>query len=126
MPEGHNTVDMATAIMRSADMYFYDLVHRLGIDHVHEYLTRFELGHPTGLDSTGDAQRLTLLIAFAPTEQPRIAVAVIVENGGGSGRAARRWPVRSWITIYSPRSRPWWCSRTRMQLSFEPRRRAPT
>ena len=29
-----------------------------------------------------------LFIAFAPVEKPRIAVAVIVENGGGGGSVA--------------------------------------
>ena len=29
-----------------------------------------------------------LFIAFAPVESPRIAVAIIVENGGGSSKAA--------------------------------------
>ena len=29
-----------------------------------------------------------LFIAFAPVEQPRIAIAVVVENGGSGGRAA--------------------------------------
>jgi penicillin-binding protein 2 len=33
-PEGHSMVDMVTAFMRSADVYFYDLAQRLGIDHI--------------------------------------------------------------------------------------------
>ncbi|MGH8501526.1 MAG: penicillin-binding protein 2 [Gammaproteobacteria bacterium] len=54
-PEGHGTVDLELAIMRSADVYFYDLAHRLGIDRMHDFLTRFGLGRVTGLDSTGEA-----------------------------------------------------------------------
>jgi len=54
-PEGHGLVNLELAIIRSADVYFYDLAHRLGIDRMHDFLTRFGLGRVTGLDSTGEA-----------------------------------------------------------------------
>jgi penicillin-binding protein 2 len=57
-PEGHGTVNMALAIMRSADVYFYDLAHRLGIDRMHDFLVRFGFGEVTGIDSTGEARGL--------------------------------------------------------------------
>ncbi|MGI8738743.1 MAG: penicillin-binding protein 2 [Gammaproteobacteria bacterium] len=57
-PEGHGLVNLELAIMRSADVYFYDLAHRLGIDRMHDFLTRFGLGRVTGLDSTGEAAGL--------------------------------------------------------------------
>jgi penicillin-binding protein 2 len=56
--EGHGTINLALAIMRSADVYFYDLAHRLGIDNMHAFLVRFGLGQITGLDSTGEASGL--------------------------------------------------------------------
>ena len=54
------------------------------------------LSEPVAQDETYNAEELAermrdhaLFIAFAPIEEPRIAVAVIVENGGsGSGVAA--------------------------------------
>ncbi len=43
--EGHGMINLALAIIRSADIYF-DLVYRLGIYHIHEFLVRFELDAP--------------------------------------------------------------------------------
>lgn len=40
----------------------------------------------TGKDATGRLQDHALFIAFAPVENPRIAVAVVVENGGSGSR----------------------------------------
>lgn len=57
-PEGHGTVNLALAIMRSADVYFYDLAYRLGIQRMHDFLVRFGLGAVTGLDSSGEARGL--------------------------------------------------------------------
>jgi penicillin-binding protein 2 len=52
---GHGEVDMMKAITQSCDVYFYDLAHKVGIDHLHEFLARFGLGRRTGLDATGEA-----------------------------------------------------------------------
>lgn len=41
---GDGWVSMAYAIARSNDTYFYDLAHKLGIDRLHDYMTRFGLG----------------------------------------------------------------------------------
>lgn len=41
---GDGWVSMAYAIARSNDTYFYDLANKLGIDRMHEYMTRFGLG----------------------------------------------------------------------------------
>ncbi len=41
---GDGWVDLQTAIMRSNDTYFYDLAHKLGIDRMHDYMSRFGLG----------------------------------------------------------------------------------
>jgi peptidoglycan glycosyltransferase len=43
----------------------------------------------TGTAETGVANRYTAwFIAFAPAERPRVAVAVVVENGGFGGHSA--------------------------------------
>ena len=53
-PEGHQLVDMHDAIAQSCDVYFYALAPSLGIDAMHDYLTRFGLGSPTGVDISGE------------------------------------------------------------------------
>ncbi|WP_370309635.1 penicillin-binding protein 2 [Sinimarinibacterium flocculans] len=47
---GHGWVDMAMGVMRSCDIYFYQLALNLGIDRIHAAMTGFGLGAPTGLD----------------------------------------------------------------------------
>ena len=46
--EGHGPVDLHDAIAQSCDVYFYEISGDLGIDNMHEYLTRFGLGSQTG------------------------------------------------------------------------------
>ena len=53
-PEGHGPVDLHDAIAQSCDVYFYEVSGDLGIDNMHEYLTRFGLGSPTGIDVIGE------------------------------------------------------------------------
>ncbi|WP_181298015.1 penicillin-binding protein 2 [Pseudomonas sp. Q2-TVG4-2] len=47
---GDGWVDLETAILRSNDTYFYDLAHKMGIDRMHEYMTRFGIGQRVALD----------------------------------------------------------------------------
>ncbi|MCQ4311248.1 penicillin-binding protein 2 [Pseudomonas stutzeri] len=47
---GDGWVDLEKAIMRSNDTYFYDLAHKMGIDRMHEYMTRFGIGQRVSLD----------------------------------------------------------------------------
>lgn len=51
---GHGTVDLHKAIVESCDVYFYQLGLELGIDRYHEFLSRFSLGGPTGIDLPGE------------------------------------------------------------------------
>lgn len=51
---GHGSVSMDRAIAQSCDVYFYDLAIKLGIDQVHEFLDKFSLGRPTGIDLPGE------------------------------------------------------------------------
>ena len=53
-PEGHGPVDLHDAIAQSCDVYFYELSGDLGIDNMHDYLTRFGLGNATGIDLIGE------------------------------------------------------------------------
>ena len=50
----HGPVDLHDAIARSCDVYFYEISGDLGIDNMHEYLTRFGLGSQTGVDVLGE------------------------------------------------------------------------
>ncbi|WP_407292807.1 penicillin-binding protein 2 [Stutzerimonas zhaodongensis] len=47
---GDGWVDLEIAIMRSNDTYFYDLAHKMGIDRMHDYMSRFGLGQRVALD----------------------------------------------------------------------------
>lgn len=47
---GHGFQDMLGGVMRSCDVYFYELAMKLGIDHMHDSMTRFGFGHKTGVD----------------------------------------------------------------------------
>ena len=53
-PAGHGPVDLHDAIAQSCDVYFYEVSTDLGIDNMHEYLTRFGLGSQTGVDLLGE------------------------------------------------------------------------
>ena len=53
-PEGHGEVDMHDAITQSCDVYFYEISVDIGIDNMHDYLDRFGLGRPTGIDIRGE------------------------------------------------------------------------
>lgn len=55
---GHGTVDMATAVKRSCDVYFYQLSLKLGIDRIHQAMTDFGLGTKTGIDLPNEADGL--------------------------------------------------------------------
>ncbi len=57
-PEGHGPVDLHDAIEQSCDVYFYQLGVDLGIDNMHDYLTRFGLGSATGVDVLGEGPGL--------------------------------------------------------------------
>ena len=47
---GDGWVNLETAILRSNDTYFYDLAHKMGIDRMHDYMSRFGLGQRVALD----------------------------------------------------------------------------
>lgn len=47
---GDGWVDLRLAIARSNDTYFYDLAHKMGVDRMHDYMTRFGIGQRVSLD----------------------------------------------------------------------------
>ena len=51
---GHGHTDLRRAIAESCDVYFYQLGLQLGIDRIHDTLTAFGFGHPTGVDLPGE------------------------------------------------------------------------
>jgi penicillin-binding protein 2 len=51
---GHGSVDMHMSIAVSCDVYFYGVSAELGIDRMHDFLTRFGLGAKTGIDIAGE------------------------------------------------------------------------
>ena len=48
------SVDMHTAIVKSCDVYFYDLANTLGIERIHDSCRAFGFGEPTGIDIAGE------------------------------------------------------------------------
>ncbi len=57
--EGHGTVNMHRSIVISCDTYYYGLAVDLGIDSIHDYLSRFGLGAKTGIDIEGELQGIS-------------------------------------------------------------------
>jgi len=52
--EVHHDVDMRSAISRSCDVYFYRIAEKMGIDHMHEFMSAFGYGELTGIDIPGE------------------------------------------------------------------------
>ena len=52
--EGHGSMDMHNAVKQSCDVYFYRLANTLGIDRIHDSMTRMGFGEPTGIDIAGE------------------------------------------------------------------------
>ncbi len=46
---GHGTVNLHTALVKSCNIYFYNVGRRMGIDLIAAYARRFGLGRPTGI-----------------------------------------------------------------------------
>jgi penicillin-binding protein 2 len=56
--EGHGTVNLATAIEQSCDVYFYQLGLLLGVDTIHDYSRLFGLGEDSGIGLAGEREGL--------------------------------------------------------------------
>ena len=56
--EGHGSVNMYKSIVISCDTYYYGLAVDMGIDTIHDFLTRVGFGARTGIDIEGELQGL--------------------------------------------------------------------
>ncbi|HMA12145.1 MAG TPA: penicillin-binding protein 2 [Steroidobacteraceae bacterium] len=55
---GHGVVDLHRAIAQSCDTYFYKLAVDMGIDRMHDFLSKFSFGEKTGIDLDGESSGL--------------------------------------------------------------------
>lgn len=55
---GHGSMDLDAAITQSCDVFFYKLAHDMGINELHDRLSAFGFGTPTGIDLTGESSGL--------------------------------------------------------------------
>ncbi len=55
---GHGGTSMLQSIMRSCDIYYYQLANWMGIDKMHSFLSSFGLGQQTGIDLIGEPSGL--------------------------------------------------------------------
>jgi len=51
---GHGSTDLNKAITESCDVYFYNLAVLMGIDKMHDFMTKFGFGEKTGIDLDGE------------------------------------------------------------------------
>ena len=51
---GHGAVNMFTSIAVSSDVYYYSLAHQMGVDLMHQEISRFGFGEKTGIDLVGE------------------------------------------------------------------------
>lgn len=56
--DGHGHIDLAQGIAQSCDVFFYDVAYRMGIDQMHEFMSRFGFGARTGIDLQGELSGL--------------------------------------------------------------------
>ncbi len=52
--KGHGNVNLMSSLVRSCDVYFYELAWKLGINRLAKYARMFGLGEPTGVDIPGE------------------------------------------------------------------------
>lgn len=55
---GHGWVNLGSALEQSVNTYFYKLAMDMGIDRMHDYLSQFGFGSPTGIDVPGEGKGL--------------------------------------------------------------------
>lgn len=55
---GHGPTNLISAIMKSCDVFFYQMANSLGIDKLHDFLGSFGLGSKTGIDLRGEPDGL--------------------------------------------------------------------
>ncbi|HYX21850.1 MAG TPA: penicillin-binding protein 2, partial [Thermoanaerobaculia bacterium] len=83
---GHGSVNLRDAIKESCDVYFYTLGQKLGVDRIHEILTGFGFGTPTGVDLAFEKAGLVPSEEWARTKRgarwyPSETIAVSIGQG---------------------------------------------
>ena len=56
--QGHGHTNLHKAIMQSCDVFFYILAYELGINRIHQGLSKFGLGKKSGIDISGESKAL--------------------------------------------------------------------
>lgn len=82
---GHGKVDMHKAIVESCDVYFYKNAINLGIDFMHQYLTRLGFGRLTGIDLKGESTGLVPSRAWREARGEKWYLGETVVTGIGQG-----------------------------------------
>ncbi len=54
VPQGHGFVDMYASIVRSCDIYYFQLANDIGVDNIAGFMQPFGFGEPTGIDLQGE------------------------------------------------------------------------
>jgi penicillin-binding protein 2 len=54
VPQGHGFVDMYQSIVRSCDIYYFQLANDIGVDSISSFMQPFGFGQPTGIDLQGE------------------------------------------------------------------------
>ncbi|MDB5954260.1 penicillin-binding protein 2 [Ramlibacter sp.] len=57
-PGGHGVIDMYRSIVLSCDTYYYMVANDMGVDLIHEQLSKFGFGDLTGIDIQGESKGL--------------------------------------------------------------------
>ena len=56
LKSGHGMLNVTKAIEESADTFFYQVAYEMGIDRIHEWMSKFGYGRPTGIDLNEEYQ----------------------------------------------------------------------
>lgn len=56
--EGHGTVDLHKSVVQSCDTYYYRLAVDMGVDRMHDFLSRLGFGQKSGVDLPGESSGL--------------------------------------------------------------------
>ena len=56
--QGHGVVDLHKAVVQSCDTYFYRLAVDMGVEPMHDFLSKFGFGQQSGIDLQGEASGL--------------------------------------------------------------------
>lgn len=109
---GHGHVDMSGALAASADVYFYKLGERLGIDTLATYATRFGFGRRTGLLINGESPGIVPTRAWHEEHTPggyQFGLALSTAIGQGDVRSTPLQLAMAYAalanggTLYAPR-----------------------